>query len=383
VTTRPGIATQEEDQPRRRSRLAAGAVALGLPAIVYTAVLLAGYDGRGYLRGDSQYYYYTALSIWQDGDLDLANQLPPPLERHSTDVSLDLRGRLVPKHPIWLALAAQPLIIMLGPPGALAFNLIQIMLLLLFTYLMTNRYATPIASAAAVAATGTLSFIPHYVWNFSPDVFVCLLLMTGLLVLIKSSPTSHSCSAVGGVLFGCAALGKFSALLAAPGAPLLLGRPLRQRLILFAVGLALPLAVGAAINLHLFGSPLATSYDRIAVIHNDTVSLRSQRADFDLPPWQGAWGQLFDRRHGLLATSPITLLALLGLPALARRDRKTALYVGGTMLALFGFFSCYRLWAASHYGNRFLLPLVVLAALPLAAAFDELARIIHRLKSPG
>jgi hypothetical protein len=57
--------------------------------------------------------------------------------------------------------------------------------------------------------------------------------------------------------------------------------------------------------------------------------------------------------------------------------------VAGTMLALFGFYSCYRLWAASHYGNRFLLPLVTLAALPLAAAFDELSRIIHRLKSPG
>jgi hypothetical protein len=207
-------------------------IALGLPAIVYTAILLAGYDGRGYLRGDSQYYYYTAVSVWQDGDLDLANQLPPPLERHSTDVSLDLRGRLVPKHPIWLALAAQPLIITLGPPGALAFNFIQIILLLLVTYLVAIRYARPMASAIAVAATGTASFIPHYVWNFSPDVFVCLLLMTGLLVLGTRPPASSSSSLVGGVLFGCAALGKFSALLAVPGVPLLLGRQLRPRLIL-------------------------------------------------------------------------------------------------------------------------------------------------------
>ncbi len=120
--------------------------------MVYAAVMLAGYDGKGYLRGDSQYYYYTAVSIWQDGDLDLANQLPPPLERHSTDVSLDRRGRLVPKHPIWLALAAQPLIITLGPPGALAFNFIQIMLVLLVTYQVALRYAAPMASAIAVAA---------------------------------------------------------------------------------------------------------------------------------------------------------------------------------------------------------------------------------------
>jgi hypothetical protein len=347
-------------------------VALALPAVVFAAIVMTGYDDRGYLRGDCQYYYFTALSLWQDGDLDLANQLPPPLERHSGDLALDRRGRLVPKHPIWLALVAQPLIITLGPTGALVFNLVQIMLLLLVIYLVACRYASPECSAAAVVATAIASVIPHYVWNFSPDVFVSLLLMTGLLTL--TAQRSAWSPLVAGSLFGWAVLAKMSALLAAVGTPLLLRRPLRPGLMLLPVGFVLPLLIGGALNLHLFGSPLTTAYDRIATFSDGVVSLGSQRSDFDLPPWQGAVGQLLDLEHGLLFTSPITLLALLGIPALARRDRRLALYTSGTMLALFAFFSCYRLWSASHYGNRFLLPVVVLAALPLAAGLEELGR---------
>jgi hypothetical protein len=72
----------------------------------------------------------------------------------------------------------------------------------------------------------------------------------------------------------------------------------------------------------------------------------------------------------LLFTTPVTLLSLLGIPALALRDKRMALYVSGTTIAIYLFFARYRLWDSSHYGNRFLFPLVVLAALPLAAAVD-------------
>jgi hypothetical protein len=141
----------------------------------------------------------------------------------------------------------------------------------------------------------------------------------------------------------------------------------------FLAGLAVPIAVGGLLNLHLFGSPFTTSYDRIAVIRTDSVALHTHRGDFDLPIWQGIRGQLLDPRKGLLPTSPITLLSLLGLPALARRDRRAALYIAGTSLVVFLFFSGYRLWPSSHFGNRFLLPIVILAAVPLAAAVDGAA----------
>jgi hypothetical protein len=356
--------------PRRRAIVAA-TLAVAVPALVYLGVLLARYDGGPYLRGDCQYYYFTAISIWADGDLDLANQLPPPITRHSADVALDRRGRLVPKHPIWLALAAQPWIIAFGAPGALLFNVAQLLLLLYLTYRLATRWASPTAAATAVAATGVASFIPHYVWNFSPDLFVALLLVGGLVILTMAPPVSPVLSTIGGMLLGFAVLSKFPTFLAVPGIPLLVERPMRSRLLYFAGGLAVPIALGGLLNLHLFGSPFTTSYDRIAVIRSDSVALHTHRGDFDLSIWQGVRGQLLDPQHGLLPTSPITLLSLLGLPALARRDRRASLYVAGTSLAIFLFFSGYRLWSSSHFGNRFLVPLVILAALPLAAGVDR------------
>jgi hypothetical protein len=358
--------------PRPRA-LVAAILAVALPALVYLGILLARYDGGPYLRGDCQYYYFTAISLWADGDLDLENQLPPPITRHSADVALDRRGRLVPKHPIWLALAAQPVIITFGAPGALLFNVAQLLLLLFLTYRLATRWASPAAAATSVAATGIASFIPHYVWNFSPDLFLSLLLIAALLILTMEPESSPVLAAIAGLLMGFAGLSKFPAFLAVPGVPLLVHRETRSRLLFFGAGLAMAIAVGGLLNLHLFGSPLTTSYDRIAVIHSDSVGLHTHRGDFDLPIWQGIRGQLLDSQHGLLLTSPITLLSLLGLPALARRDRRAALYVAGTSLAIFLFFSVYRLWSSSHFGNRFLFPLVILAALPLAAGVDRVA----------
>jgi hypothetical protein len=367
----PGTRAEPSEQARSGRSVTVAIAAVALVVLVYSAILMSGYDGKPYLRGDSQYYYYTALSLWLDSDLDLANQLPPPLVRHSTDISLDKNGRIVPKHPVWMSLAAQPLIVPLGAPGALLFNLLQLALLLFLIHQLAIRFATPTAAAVAVAATGTASFMPHYVWNFSPDIFVCLLLVAALVALTDRSTQSAVLSFVAGTLMGIAGLAKFSTLLAVPGVPLLLGKPLRPRLSYFLLGLALPLVAGGWLNDHLFGSPLITSYDRIAVIHDDNVSLHSQRSDFDLPLWQGIWGQLTDRHHGLLFTSPVTLLSLLGIPALLRRHRSVALYVTATASAVFLFYSMYRPWSASHYGNRFLFPVVCLAAVPLAAAIDH------------
>ena len=65
-------------------------------------------------------------------------------------------------------------------------------------------------------------------------------------------------------------------------------------------------------NVHLFGSPFVTSYDRIVTLAGGRFQIYSQRSSFDLPIVEGIRGQLFDHDHGLLATSPITLLAIAG-----------------------------------------------------------------------
>lgn len=377
LSTPPETAPWRNLRDRYRLYVAGCIAAVVLPSLVYAGIMLYGYDGLPYLRGDCQYYFYTAVSLWNDGDLDLSNQLPSPLSRHSGDVSLDLGGRLVPKHPIWFPLLALPFIVAFGPPGALAFNLCQLALLLYLTYHLAVRFARPPAASLAVILTGILSFLPHYVWNFSPDVFVTLLLVAGLVSLPSDrSPVLIRCFTAG-LLFGFAVVSKYPLFLALPGVPLLVGRPFRRTLSAFAAGFVLPLVAWACLNVHLFGSPLVTPYDRIAVFQNDVTTVHSHRSDFDIPVWTGIRQQLFDRKLGLLFTTPVTLLALVGLPLLARRDRRAALYLGGTLLLIFLLFSKYQWWNASHRGNRFLMPIVVLATIPLAVLIDSTTRSLQ------
>jgi len=371
---------------RPRFRRMWGVVAVAVPAIVYIAVILARYDGQPYLRGDCQYYYYTAVSISVDRDLDLANQLPPPMERHSKDLAVDKRGRLVPKHPIWMSLAALPLILVMGAPGALVFNLIQLLALMFLAFAFARRYASDPASAVAVMLTGVTSSLPHYAWNFSPDIFVTMLLMAALVTLPADRRPKLIRHFAAGLLLGIAVVSKYSLFLAIPGIPLLSGRPARRTLPTLAAGFALPVLLWAALNTHFFGSPLITPYDRMASIQENIGQVHSQRSDFDYPLWKGIKNQILDPKRGLLPTTPITILSILGLWTLARRDRLAALYLGGTNLAIFLFFSKYRWWGASHYGSRFLMPLVVLAAVPLAVMIDATVgwlRARRGLKTPA
>jgi hypothetical protein len=136
------------------------------------------------------------------------------------------------------------------------------------------------------------------------------------------------------------------------------------------------LAALFALNAHLFGSPLTTSYDRMAGIEADWIVVRSHRSDFDQPMLAGARAQIVDPTHGLLLTSPITLLSYAGILALGRRDAGWAIYLAASAGGLFLLFSTYLHWDSSHYGNRFLMPIVVLAALPLASLLD--ATVLRR-----
>jgi len=356
-------------------------LAVALPVALFLAV--AAWNaaaGKPLLRGDCPYYYATSLSLLQDGDLSLAGQISNS-SVHSGQISIDRFGRPVPKHPPLLALAALPFVAAGGETGVLVFNLLQLALLLVVAERLARRFASPWAAAAAVALTGIASFLPAYAWNFSPDVFATLLLMAALLALPAAtapeedgdgSPAVTWRHAVAGGLFGLACVAKLTTVLLAPALLLLAGRRLRP-LVALAAGVALPLALYGLLNLHLFGSPTVTSYDRIVHREADGVRLHSTREDFHQPLGRGLVVQLLDQRRGLLWTAPLALVALAALPLLARRRPAAALAVAWTALVLLLFYARYDWWWTSEYGNRFLMPAVVLAALPLAVLADRVA----------
>ena len=356
--------------------------ALGLllvPILVYATVLVRGYDGEDYLRGDCPYYYAATISLLKDHDLELSNQVPGGLSRHLDQVSLAKDGRVVPKHPIPMALAALPFVAVLGRAGTLVFNVAQIVALLFLLYALARRVASPAAAGLAAALTGTFSFLPHYVWNFSPDLFATVLLAGGLLALAVEKP-SVAWDVAGGALLGLAGAAKPAFMVTLPAA-LLLPLPAWRRFPAVLAGLAIPIGAWALLNLHLFGAPHVTAYDRIARVGEDGLETYSQRGDFGQPIAKGVKRQLRHPTQGLIATSAITLVSWIGFPWLAGRHRRLAAALALASALLFLFFSTYRLWDSSHHGNRHLMPVVALAALPLAALLDGLLAAFFRRRA--
>src|SRR5262245_25049304 len=194
-------------------------LAVVIPFILYAYIVATGYDGIHYLRGDCPYYYVTALSLYADHDLDLSNELRGDFLVHDSSVSISKDRKLVPKHPIIMPMLAMPLIIALGPPGALAFNLIQVAVLLFLTSVLAMRFASPRAAAVAVILTGVATFIPHYVWNFSSDLFSAALLVAALVALPPSAESNRRNERLflSGFLFALMVVSKFSLFVFLPG----------------------------------------------------------------------------------------------------------------------------------------------------------------------
>ena len=332
-------------------------IAVLVPTVINLLIVARGYDQGPYLRGDCPYYYATAISLLRDGDLDLANQLPST--GRSGNVALAIDGRIVPKHPILLPILSAPFILVWSMRGALAFNLVQfaVMLWLLFE-LAQDAGSRPWVAAGAVVVTYGGTNLPHYAWNYSPDLLAATVLCAATVAALRAKTTVGCFFA--GALCGLSVAAKYPLVLALPGAAWLVACWTGPRAAAFVTGLLLPLYALAWQNTHLFGAPWITSYDRIAYFDGLRAVVYSQRSDFTEPLVDGIRGQLFDRSQGLVFTSQATLLALIGVVCLARRRPRLALHVAVTSLALFVFYSHYREWHASDYGNRFLMPAVAL-----------------------
>ena len=76
----------------------AGLTVLVLASALNAAIVLHGYDGQPYLRGDCWYYYVTAVSVLKTGSLDLGPFVAGDLPRHATQVAAAKDGRIVWLH---------------------------------------------------------------------------------------------------------------------------------------------------------------------------------------------------------------------------------------------------------------------------------------------
>jgi hypothetical protein len=332
-------------------------------------VALHGREARSgaFLIGDCPYYASATVSLWHDRDLDVQNQLRGGLAVHQRQVALGQGGQWYPKHPVLMSIAALPFYAAFGTAGFLLFNSLMMALLAIILWAICSLYVSRGIATAAVALVIGGSFLRAYLYNFSPDVFAAVLVLAGVWLLLK-----HQCFA-GGLALGISVLAKVTNLFVSLVvlAILCLRRP-RASALWAGAGLLPGVAAWMFLNLAMFGSPTTTGYDRTLVLQGDVPGTVSHRGFFDLPLLEGIRGQLLDPRVGILTTSPLLLLALPGLIPLFRRHRWDGLLFLGISEFLFLLFSTYRWWSTSHYGNRFLMVPVALAAVPMAFSLDGL-----------
>ncbi|HEV8374846.1 MAG TPA: glycosyltransferase 87 family protein [Candidatus Polarisedimenticolia bacterium] len=342
--------------------------ALGLCFLLHDRDVRSG----AYLVGDCPYYASAAVSLWVDGDVNLSNQLLGGLVVHQKQVALGRHGEWFPKHPLLLSVLSVPFYALFGIPGFLLLNALVMLLLVMTLWRLCRRHAAPGIAMTATLLVFAGSFLRNYLYEYSPDLLSTLLVLVGLLLILSNRAFS------GGLFLGLSVLAKVTNLFVAALVVLFLffRRP-RRDAIAAGAGLLPGIAAWSLLNLALFGSPTTTGYDRTLVFRDGSVTTVSHKGFFDVPVWVGARGQLLDPKAGLLFTAPILLLALPGLLPYVRKAPWESLLVLGLSEFLFLFFSTYRWWAASRYGNRFLMVPVCLAAIPISLALESFWRTIE------
>jgi hypothetical protein len=151
--------------------------------------------------------------------------------------------------------------------------------------------------------------------------------------------------------------------------------PRMRRALLFGGGFVVGLLPFGAYDWWAFGSPFQNGYSyavkEMGVSGHDVLGANSAGFFGLTRPTLDALREILVSERGLFVLTPVTVVALAGLLPLARRGhRREAVFVGATSLAMFVFNASYYLpLGGGTPGPRFLVPLLPLLALPLAAAF--------------
>lgn len=331
------------------------------------------YSPAMYYEGDCPYYISTTLSIRHDFDIDLRNQLLGGLEVHGKQIALGKEGEWYPKHPLLMAVLALPFYALFGMPGFALLGLLVAGMLAATVYILARLFARPQAAAAAAVLMIAGTFLRRYDYNLAPDLLSALVSACGLLAVLRGR------NGVGGILLGTAVLAKPTNLFLLPFAWTYASvRNGRRGLGRSIAGSAGPLTLLLLLNLAQFGSPFTSSYDRNVLSRDGALAVVSHRGQFDQNLLRGLSGELLDRDHGLIPTSPALFLVLPGFALMYRRHRREAmltLLLGEFYLLLF---ATYRYWNTTAYGNRFLILLLVLAAPPTAMALEWIADRVAR-----
>ncbi len=243
------------------------------------------------------------------------------------------------------------------------------------TFLFALRLGGSARAAAKTALTlgfATLLW-PYAKMGFNAPV-AALTLLWGIYLLWTGVRDSRPAALwLSGIGFACALLVRHELALAMlpAGLWILLESQWNVRA---ALRRAIPVAVPVA------AAVLLTLYYNHVRFGNlwDTGYLRDSTAAFG-PVSTGLWGFVASPGRSLFLFAPVTVLGLAAFGSTWRRDRATALLLGGTVVVLTLFYASQLYWDADRsYGPRYLVAILPLLCLPLTSWFDLPPRSMRR-----
>lgn len=359
--------------PRLAARggpIAAGVLAAALLGLVLVATRHLP------ITGDEPHYLLATQSLLADGDLDLANNYD------AGDYRAYYPGLLEPRHVALGVLAQQfsfhgpgvsvlvvPGFALAGAAGARATVALVAALGAGFLWAAARRLTGSTAAAwlAWAALVGAAPFTFHAVAVY-PDAVGAAITCAALWALVALADEAPvRLSALVGVGAALAALPwlhlRLSATAGLFGLALVAVMARRRR------DAILPFAAAPIISLVLW---VASSWVMFRTL-DPTWVFRQQAAGSLAATPAGLLGLFFDAEYGLFAYAPVMALAALGLPATLRRAPLTGLVSALLVAITAGVAGAWVWWGGTSAPARFLVPVLPLACLWLAAWWAEAA----------
>jgi hypothetical protein len=328
-------------------------------------------DCRYYQSGDSWWYEEIVISIIQDHDLNMANNIDEKIH-HSGQLAMSIEGYLAPKHSIFFAIATIPFYLIFGPIGAMYFNLFLIVLLNLLVYAINRMFFNKTVSLITTFLFATGTIIMSYSFNYLAEVFSTVLLAAGVLFILRKNYSlaaiilGFSCFAKVsnapwvGIMFLYILWNSFQANkdLSLKERMLLIAPNYSMLILIFFISL-IPVFVT---NYFLYGGILTTGYHRtVSLDENYNLIILNGASGFSQGFWEGLKNILFHPELGLIEANPIILVSMVGILMFKKMTQKPfAIMFMIIILGQFLLFAKWDMWYATEFGNRFLMFSIVL-----------------------
>lgn len=239
-----------------------------------------------------------------------------------------------------------------------------------FYRFLIARGATPAASLATTLLYGLGTIACVYGGALYAHQLVAALLFTAFAVLVDSAPQSLRPRRLLGVglLLGLAVISEYpAALIAAVVVGVAVTRVgFDRRLAWIGLGAAGPLAVLAAYDLAIFGTPLPVGYGYSVLWH---AQHDAGFVSLTVPSAAALWGITASPYRGLFFLSPILLLAVAGFVEVMRDPaHRTPAVASALVVVIFILFnaSSAMWWGGFAIGPRYLVPMLPFLTWPLA-----------------